>query len=502
MGHEHAIESPLLGLSQRMPPQNILAEQSLLGAIMANPKALDRVAAFLRPEHFADPIHGRIYRKQTRLILAGGIADAVRLKTVFENGGALEEVGGVKYLAQLLSSMVSVINAGDYGQVIRDCWVRRQMIDVGENLVNGAFYPGEGVSAGDVLTIASAGLDALATSRSTERPIVELDDAVDAAIRAADDAAKRGGPIGLSTGMPSVDQVLGGLEPSTLTILAGRPGMGKSALGWQWAINGARQMRRAREANAADEGVVGISLEMSALSLGRRALSAASGVPSRSLQLGQLTSEQAWLIESARKEMRGLPLSIIEEGGLGISALRIKLRQASRKRRIGLIVVDHLHLIPPDETGSRNQNGTYEVGKVALGLLNMAKEFEAPVVALAQLSRGVETRDDKRPVKSDLRQAGELEQNADNIAFVYRPEYYLPTSPPDRTGRMSDEDYQKARNQWHAQRDELAGKAELILAKVRGGEEKTVPLRFHGATTSFTEIASMFDEPAAQGELA
>jgi replicative DNA helicase len=495
--------SPLLGLSQRMPPRNAEAEQCLLGAILANNKALDRVVGFLKPEHFADAIHGRIYQACVRRVLAGSVADAVTLKNEFEHAGVLDEVGGTKYLAQLLSAMVGILNAGEYGQAIHDAWMRRQAIDIGETLVNNAFGADPELGAPALIAQATAELDGIRGMGGRERQVTELNDAMDTAIAEAEAAYRRGGPVGLSVGMPGVDAVLGGLENGTMNLLAGRPGMGKTALAIQWGVHAARALREeAQGKTGPGGGVVVVSLEMSAQALARRVLAASSGVSSTTMKRGGFSGEHAYQIVHARKYLNDLPLSIVDGSGLSVGMMRLEVRKQARKRPIRMLMVDHLHLLQAEER-DRRSGATYAVGQVALGLLEICKEFDVPLVALAQLSRAVEGRDDHRPNNSDLRQAGDIEQNADTISFVYRPEYYLPKYPPDRNPGEAEEKWQARRSDWYKQRDVLAGVAELIVTKVRDGEGGVVPLRFHGPTTSFSEATPAFaDEEDAQGRFA
>jgi len=467
---------PLLGLSQRLPPSNLQAEQALIGAIMANAKAMDRVD-FLEPDHFSDGIHARVFDTQRRLIAAGGVADAVTLKSALENSGALDDVGGTAYLAQLMTAMVGIINAADYGRAIHETWKRRTLIDIGETVVNEAFDPLATPAADDVVSRAVAALEG-AFGDPQDRKATSLDDALADAIQAADEASKRQGPAGLATGFPSIDDRLGGLEDGTLNVLAGRPGMGKSALGVQIAVNVARQ----------GVGVCVISLEMSARELGRRILASLSGVPVSTIKTGHMNQWQAGRMLQASQELRGLPLTIEDGGGLTMAQVDIRVRAAHRRHGVGLVVLDHLHIVKPEAADERN-GGTWAVGKISRSLKVLAKRHRIPVLALAQLSRGVEGRDDKRPVLSDLRQAGDIEQDADTVSFVYRPEYYL--REPERTaGTGTDAKFAAAQEAYEAAKVDLAGKAELLVEKVRDGQPGTVRLHFDGPTTSFSEPRS------------
>ena len=447
--------APLLGISQREPPTNTQAEQALLGAIMSNGRALHTVVEFLKPDHFADPVNARIYREVSRRILAGGVATPIVLRPWFEKDPDIDQVG-VGYLGQLLGAMVSIIGAREYGLAVYECWQRRELIALGEDLVNRSFGAEPGDAAAGMVSGLIDRLDSVIAGQSSDRKAVSSDRAMDMAIAAAERASKAEGPSGLSTGMAGVDNALGGLEPQTLTILAGRPGMGKSALGWMWAVHAAQEAKR-----RGLPGVLVISLEMSAEQLGRRALAAVARVPLEAIKHGRLNQDDWDRVVRARTELDGLPLSIEDCSGLSIGMIRLKARAAKRRHGLGLIMVDHLHIIRPEDADARN-GGTWAVGKISNGLKQLAKEFECPVLALAQLNRSLETREDKRPTLADLRQAGEIEQDADAVAFVYRGEYYLPKGEPEqRSGELAGKFTERC-FELDEQRMRLKGKAELI----------------------------------------
>ena len=263
------VESPLFALSQRLPPSNVQAEQALLGALLANNRAYERVAEFLVSDHFADPIHGRIYRAIARRIEAGQLADAVTLKTEFEHSGALEEVGGTAYLAQLLSAMVGIINAGEYGRAIHDAWLRRQLIDIGAGVVNNAFGADSELDGEAQIEAAEQSLFELTTDGGTGGGFISFDRALVEAIEGAERAFKRSGHVsGLTTGLRDLDAKTGGLHASDLVLLAGRPGMGKTSFASKIAFSAARALlSEARQANPnamAKTCVAVFSLEMSA----------------------------------------------------------------------------------------------------------------------------------------------------------------------------------------------------------------------------------------------
>ena len=456
----------------REAPSNLQAEQSLLGALLSNNKALDR-CAFLRPEHFADGINGKVFAAILRRINAGRLADAVSLRDDFANTGTLDDAGGTAYLAQLLGAMVGIINAGEYATAIREAWARRELIDTGETLVNLAYGDRE-PDAASIAAGAVDRLDAIAAGAATIKAGVTLDEAMEDAIRAMEEARDREGPAGISTGFGNIDLRLGGLEPGTVTVLAGRPGMGKSAMGHQIAINAAR----------AGVGVLEISLEMSARELGRRALATVSGVPVASMKRGDVTVDQASSLVKARKELAGLPLTI--EDGAGLTATMIAARARAAKRKgLGLVMIDHLHIVRPDDVDMK-AGPTWAIGRISGAMKRLAKDCGVPVLLLAQLNRGVEGRDDKRPGLADLRQSGDIEQDADAVGFCYRAEYYLANEPEARETEAPAK-LDERRRDWSERKAAAAGKAEVIWAKVRDGEPGTDAFRFDGPTTTFTE---------------
>ncbi len=481
-----AAGSPLLGISQRLPPSNMQAEQALLGAMMANPKAYHAVAEFLQPEHFADPVHQSIYRAIARKISQGGVADAVWLSSFFGNSPILDEVGGIQYIAQLLSSMVGIINALEYGKLIAEDWARRELISVGADMVNQAFDRTHEVK--DVLDAAMKGLDAASLNPAGRAPTISMNAALDAALAHADRVARGEAKSGLMTGFASLDRVYNGLRDGSFHILGARPAMGKSALAWQIAIHAALDCREALLAGTSIGGVFMQSLEMPAEELGERALAAFGGVPAELLQRGEHQLHRS-MLSMAREELDNLPLEIDETASLNMQQIAIRAREVHRKfGRLALIVVDHLHIIAHDTDSARRQFGpTQAVGEISHGLKKLAKDLKCPVLALAQLNRGVENREDKRPTMADLRQSGDIEQDADSIAFLYRPEYYLPKDAPEQKAGEPLTQWQGRVREYDEQKQRLYGKAEVIFEKVRRGAGRIVHLKWHGETTHFSE---------------
>jgi len=490
----------LLGLSQRVPPSNLAAEQALLGALLANNKAYERVSDFLAPEHFADPVHGRIYQAIQRRIEAGQLADVVTLRAEFEHSGLLDEVGGPAYLAQLLSAMVGIINAGEYGRVIYDAYLRRQLIELGEVMVNRAFGAEPELDAKAQIEAAEQALFELSREGSAgEGGFIPFERALVAAIQHAERAfTSPGGVAGLTTGLRDLDAKLGGLHPSDLVIIAGRPGMGKTALATKIAYGAARAiLRQAREKdpNAVPHGGVAIfSLEMSADQLATRLLAEQARISGDRIRRGEISQRDFDRFVEVSRELAALPLWIDDTPAITISALRTRCRRLKRTKGLDLVVVDYLQLMRP-APGSQPENRVLEISMITQGLKAIAKELAVPVIALSQLSRQVESREDKRPQLADLRESGSIEQDADVVMFVYRDEYYLQQRQPKELNFNNPEKFQEAMEKWQKDMEQAHNKAELIIAKQRHGPTGTIRLFFEAEFTRFGDLDTQHADP-------
>jgi replicative DNA helicase len=485
-------ESTLLGISQRLPPTNIAAEQALLGAMLSNNRAYDRVSDFLIPEHFADPVNGRIFQAVARRVEQGQVADPVILRAEFEHSGVLDEVGGTAYLAQLLTAMVGIINAGDYGRAIYDCWVRRQLIDIGEVVVNNAFGADTELDGTQQIEAAEQSLFELATQSRSDDRMMTFEKALGLAIDNAEAAFKRSGSVsGLTTGLRDLDKKTGGMHPSDLLILAGRPGMGKTALATKIAFGAARALMnegRATRADGAPAGSVGIfSLEMSSEQLATRLLSEESRVSGERIRKGEISERDFVRFVGVSKELQTLPLFIDDTPAITLSALRTRCRRLKRQKNLSLIVIDYLQLMRPPP-GAKVENRVIEVSAITQGLKALAKELRIPVLALSQLSRSVESREDKRPQLSDLRESGSIEQDADAVMFVYRDEYYLQQRAPKQMAYDSEDKFQTALEKWQRDMEQVHNKAELLLEKQRHGPTGKIDLFFEGEFTRFADL--------------
>jgi len=487
------VDSPLFGLSQRLPPSNVQAEQALLGALLANNKAYERVSEFLAAEHFADPIHGRIYQAISRRVEAGQLADAVTLKAEFEHAEVLQEVGGTAYLTQLLTAMVGIINAGDYGRAILDTWLRRQLIDIGETVVNNAFGADAELDGPQQIEVAEQSLYNLAADGGTSGGFITFERALTDAILGAERAFRRAGSVsGLTTGLRDLDSKMGGMHPSDLLILAGRPGMGKTALATKIAFGAAKALQaeaRLKDPNGVPKATVAIfSLEMSAEQLATRLLSEEARISGDRIRRGDIGQKDFDKFVQVSREISSLPIQIDDTPAITMSALRTRCRRLKRTKGLALMIVDYLQLMRPS-AGTRPENRVLEISQITQGLKALAKELGIPVLALSQLSRQVESREDKRPQLSDLRESGSIEQDADAVMFIYRDEYYLEQRMPKEIAfEGSSDKFHTAMDEWQKKMTTAHNRADLIIAKQRHGPTGSIPLLFEAEFTRFGDL--------------
>ncbi len=468
----------------RLAPHNIEAEQALLGAILVNNDAFDRVSDFLRPEHFSEEIHWRIYDVASQLIRAGRLASPITLKTYLGE----HDLGGVtvpQYLARLAAEATTVINAEDYGRTIHDLSLRRDLIVIGEDIVNAAYDAPVSASPRAQIEDAERKLYAIAETGRYEGGFQRFSEALTTAVDMAAKAYQRDGKLsGIATGLTKLDHLMGGLQPSDLIIVAGRPGMGKTALATNVAFNIARSYEERQRADGTREtvngGIVGFfSLEMSAEQLATRIIAEQAGVPSYKIRRGDISEPEFHRLAEAARAMQTIPFYIDQTGGLTIAQLAARARRLKRQRGLDVLVIDYLQLLGASKT--RSDSRVQEVTELTTGLTALAKDLNVPVVALSQLSRQVESRDDKRPQLSDLRESGSIEQDADVVLFVFREEYYL-------NGRKPHEGTPEFEEWWAAQ-EKVHGKAEIIIGKQRHGPTGTVELAFDAEVTRFANLA-------------
>jgi replicative DNA helicase len=487
----------------RVAPHNTEAEQALLGAIFRNNLAHSRVSDFLEAEHFGNAVHGRIYAAIGKLLERGQVANPVTLKNLFDQDGALAEIGGAQYLTRLAEAAVTIINAEDYGRRIHDLHLRRQLIGLGEDVVNDAFKHDLDDDALTQIERAEARLFELASTGQAEGGLRKLDSALKNALGMAEAAFKRDGrTVGVATGFVDLDKKLGGLHPSDLVILAGRPSMGKTSLATNIAFNAAKAYRSAPGPDgrpvAEDGAVIGFfSLEMSAEQLATRILAEESGVSSDRIRRGDVRREDFDKFVAAAQRLERVPLYIDDTPALSIAALRTRARRLKRQQGLGLIVVDYLQLLRPSGTSRGQENRVQEISEITRGLKAIAKELDVPVLALSQLSRQVEQREDKRPQLSDLRESGSIEQDADVVMFIFREEYYLSRSQPTQRPDEGQEKFNDRHQHWLDRCEAATEKAEIIIAKQRHGPIGTVTLHFEAEITRFDNFIGPESLPAS-----
>src|SRR5689334_12540768 len=472
-------------------PQNIEAEAALLGALMIDNRLVEDVQLKLKPHHFFEPLHGRIYESILRMTDGNRIANPVTLRPLFEADEAMKEVGGPAYLAQLTGSGAAVIGARDFAAQIYDLALLRALIGVGRDLVEGALDTSEEVAPLAQIERAETELYKVAEEGGAEGKAKSFGEATKEALEMAERALNSGGHLsGFTTGLESLNSKIGGLHKSDLIIVAGRPGMGKSSLATNMAFAAAQRFLRDSEDSIPPEKSAGapvalFSLEMSADQLATRILAEQSGITSENLRMGRISQQEFRELARAAAELQSLPLYIDDTPGLTIAALRTRARRLKRQKGIGMVIVDYLQLL--QGTGKNgSENRVQEISEISRGLKQLAKELDVPVIGLSQLSRAVEQREDKRPQLSDLRESGSIEQDADIVIFIYREDYYLKAVEPDMPSPNETDKLAKY-EEWNAKFAAAAGKAEVIVAKQRHGSTGIVRVRFDGRTTKFSD---------------
>jgi replicative DNA helicase len=473
--------------SYRQAPSNIEAEQALLGALLVNNDALAHISDQLRPEHFYEPVNQRIFEAIQKFHDKGLTANPITLKHYFEQDAALADIGGGAYLVKLAGAAIAVINIADYSQIVYDLALKRQLIGIGEEVVNTAYAHQVDEPATTQIEQAEHKLYTLSVQGSGDTGFRPLKNSVIEAIKHAEHAYKHDGVVGLTTGFIDLDRILGGLHRSDLLILAGRPSMGKTALATNIAYKACQSIAaEAAKKNLSpkEAGCVGFfSLEMSAEQLSLRLLSSASKLNSSSIFNGKISSEEFSHLVRASSELAAMPLFIDDTPALSISGLRTRARRLKRTHNLKLLVVDYLQLVRGSGTRAQD-NRVQEVSEITQGLKAIAKELDIPVLALSQLSRQVENRGtkprDKIPQLADLRESGSIEQDADVVMFIFREEYYLSREQPkEGTAEHAS---------WQGDMDRAMNVAEVIIAKHRNGPIDTARLRFEGRLTQFDNL--------------
>ena len=477
----------------RALPSNVEAEAAFLGAALIDNRVIEELVSPLHPDHFFEPVHARIFERILQLIDRKAVVTPVTLRPYFEADEALKELGGVGYLARLTADGQGLLAPRELAQQIYDLALLRELVSVGRNLVNSALDTSESVEPMEQIAGAEAALYKVAEGASVGSEAQSFRTSSLAAIQQIERALNSGGHIsGRTTGLDDLNAKVGGLHDSDLIILAGRPAMGKTSLATNIAFNCADRYLRDMKDGIAPEKSVGapvafFSLEMSADQLATRILAEQAEISSERLRMGKISHEDFQRISFASQRLAELPLYIDDTPALSIAALRTRARRLKRRHDIGLVVVDYLQLL--QGTGRASDNRVNEISEISRGLKTLAKELSVPVIALSQLSRAVESREDKRPQLSDLRESGSIEQDADMVWFVFREDYYIAAKEPKVPQGDDDAKTHEVHAAWQSEMERVFGLAELIVAKQRHGSTGKVRLRFEARITKFSDLA-------------
>ena len=471
-------------------PHSIEAEQQLLGGLLNNNDLYYSLEDKVDPEHFYDPVHSRIFEIISTRIKDGKLASAVTVNTFLTEDEGLKELGGSSYLAQLMAGSVASSAIKDYSKLVYDLAIRRELIILGQEISSRAQSIKVDEQPEEQIILAEQNLYKIGDSGKSETGFTSFLKALGEAVQVANAAHHRDGNLaGISTGFIDLDKKMGGLHYSDLIILAGRPSMGKTSLATNIAYNNAKSFKKNDNADGTSEtvngGIVGFySLEMSAEQLAARILSETAEIPSEQIRRGDMTESEFRRFVEAAKSIESSPLFIDDTPALTIAQLASRARRLKRTHGLDALIIDYLQLV---RAGSSRDNRVNEISEITQGLKAIAKELNIPVIALSQLSRQVENRDDKRPQLADLRESGSIEQDADVVLFVYREEYYKEREKP------SDHDLEKMAI-WQEEMDRLHGRAELILGKQRHGPIGTVELSFEGKYTRFGNLVKPWQQ--------
>ncbi len=460
----------------REAPMNTGAEQALLGAIISNNLALEKVENFLEPEHFSSKINGLIFKTLKKLILNDQVADLNTLKVFLENDNDFINNGGISYLLKISENSISIINSKQYGELIYDLFIRRKLINLGTNLINESYENFEEQDSNEIIENIEANLFNLTNEGETQKGPKQFDNILGDTIEYAEKAFKKSEDVvGLKTGLNDFDKKIGGLHKSDLIIIAGRPSMGKTAFATNIASNICNNKKSTKKTN-----VLFFSLEMSSEQLATRILSEISKISSEGIRTGNLSKNEFEKLIKSSEKLKDLSLFIDDSPALTISSIRTRSRRLKRKQGLDLIIIDYLQLLS-GESRNLNDNRVKEISDITRGLKAIAKELNIPIVALSQLSRKVEDREEKRPQLADLRESGSIEQDADLVVFLYREEYYLArTEPPEGTEKHT---------MWTSKMEKVHNIAEAIVAKHRHGPISRVKLHFNATNTKFSDLA-------------
>ena len=464
-------------------PQNIEAEQSLIGSVLFDNKVLEDLTTNFATRHFFDPLHATIFDACIFLIDNGRLADPLTLKSYLKQDDLQRDMDIEKYLSELREGVVSLSKAKFYAEEIRNCYVRRSLIRIGDELINKSVNPTLDVTPDQEISNTEEQLYNLAEKDQINSGPLDFKSVLASATNQINEAYNRKGKLsGIDTGFSGLNRQLGGLNKSDLLVLAGRPAMGKTALATNIGFNAAKSSKLEK-----NESILIFSLEMSAEQLAQRILAEQSTIDSHKLRSGDLNETEFSKLVSTQNDILNLPFFIDDTPAISVGQIASRARRLKRTHGLSLIIIDYIQLIQGSKA-SEAQGRVQEVSNITRGLKSLAKELNVPILALSQLSRAVEQREDKRPILADLRESGSIEQDADVVMFVYREEYYLDKSEPTQRDNENQESFNERFLKWQDRRNMAEGKAEIIISKQRHGPTGIVQVQFEAKFTRFMDL--------------
>ena len=474
---EHSLKS-----SDKMP-QNIEAEQSLIGSVLFDNKVLEDLPTNFATRHFFDPLHASIFDACIFLIDNGRLADPLTLKSYLKQDDLQRDMDIEKYLSELREGVVSLSKAKFYAEEIRNCYVRRSLIRIGDELINKSVNPTLNITPDQEISNTEEQLYNLAEKDQINSGPLDFKSVLASATNQINEAYNRKGKLsGIDTGFSGLNRQLGGLNKSDLLVLAGRPAMGKTALATNIGFNAAKSSKLEK-----NESILIFSLEMSAEQLAQRILAEQSTIDSHKLRSGDLNETEFSKLVSTQNDILNLPFFIDDTPAISVGQIASRARRLKRTHGLSVIIIDYIQLIQGSKA-SEAQGRVQEVSNITRGLKSLAKELNVPILALSQLSRAVEQREDKRPILADLRESGSIEQDADVVMFVYREEYYLDKSEPTQRDNENQESFNERFLKWQDRRNMAEGKAEIIISKQRHGPTGIVQVQFEAKFTRFMDL--------------
>ncbi len=465
-------------------PQNLEAEQSLIGSILFDNKVLEDLPVNFNSTYFFDPLHSSIYEASISLIENGRLADPLTLKNYLNDNKYNVDIDIEKYLIDLRDGVLSLSKAKFYADEIRNCYIRRSLIIIADDLIHKAKNPTIEVTPDQEISLAEEKLYNLAEKDQINSGPSEFNTVLTNTTRLINEAFNRKGKLsGVDTGFSGINRQLGGLNKSDLIVLAGRPAMGKTALATNIGFNAAKSSKLEK-----NESILIFSLEMSAEQLAQRILAEQTEIDSQRLRNGDIDDKEFSKLVVTQNNIHSLPFFIDDTPAISVGQIASRARRLKRTNGLALIIIDYIQLIKGSKT-NEFQGRVQEVSDITRGLKSLAKELNVPILALSQLSRAVEQREDKRPILADLRESGSIEQDADVVMFVYREEYYLDKSEPSQRDSENQESFNERFTKWQDRRNAAEGKAEIIVSKQRHGPTGIIQVQFEARLTRFMDFA-------------